>query len=105
MEQRTSQQNKAIHTYFTLLAEELNSAGLDMRIVLKPSYQIWWTPESIKENIWKPVQEAMYKKQSTTELTKKEIDKVYEQINQLLAEKWGVSVPFPSNQPPLLEEI
>lgn len=105
MEQRTNQQSKALHLFFKHLAEELNSAGLDMRIVLKPSYQIWWTPESIKENIWKPVQEAMYKKQSTTELTKKEIDKVYEQINQLLAEKWGVSVPFPSNEPPLLEEI
>lgn len=105
MEQRTIQQNKSIHKYFELLAEELNMAGLDMRIVLKPSYQIWWTPESIKNNIWKPVQEAMYKKQSTTELTRKEVDKVYEQINYIIGEKWGVSVPFPSNEPPLLEEL
>jgi hypothetical protein len=35
-EQRTIQQNKALHKYYRELAEALNAAGLDMKTVLKP---------------------------------------------------------------------
>ena len=34
--QRTIQQNRALHLYFQLIADRLNDAGLDMRVVLKP---------------------------------------------------------------------
>lgn len=94
--QRTNQQNKALHKFFTLLAEELNTKGLDARVVLKPSYNIWWTPEMIKRDLWKPLQDVMYSKTSTTELNTGQVSKVYEQLRQILGEKFGAEVEFPS---------
>lgn len=95
--QRTLKQNNSIHKYCELLAKELNTLGLDMRIVLKPDYRIWWTTESIKEAIFKPVAKAMYNVDSTTKLQTNQVDKVHEQIMQMLGEKHGVEyIPFPS---------
>ena len=70
--QRTDQQNRALHLYFTQLAKILNEAGLDMRKVLKPSINIPWTAKSIKENLWRPIMKIQLGKDSTTELTTKE---------------------------------
>ena len=96
--QRTLLQNRAMHKWFTLLSDELNTLGLDMRVILKPEWHIWWTPESVKENLWKPLQEAMYGKDSTTKLTTAEINKVYEQIMKVIGEKHSVYIPFPSQE-------
>jgi hypothetical protein len=96
--QRTIQQNKAMHKYFTLLAEELNNAGLDMKKVLKPAVDIDWTPDAIKTYLWKPVQKVMYQTTSTTELDTKQVSQIYETLNRHLAEKFGLSVRFPSNE-------
>lgn len=98
-DKRTTQQNRALHKFFTLLAEELNNAGLDQRKVLKPGVAIPWSGESIKSQIWKPIQQALYEKKSTTELLKKEeIDKIYNVINKHLSESFpGIEIPdFPS---------
>lgn len=96
--QRTQQQNKAMHKYFTLLADELNNAGLSMTKVLKPGVDIDWTPEACKTYLWKPVQKVMYQKESTTELDTKEVSQIYETLNRHIAEKFGLSVRFPSNE-------
>lgn len=96
--QRTLQQNKALHMYFTLLADELNSSGYDMKRTLKPSVEIPWTPENVKEYLWRPIQEAYVNKESTRELTTKEIDKVYDVLNKHLGENTGVTVVFPSKE-------
>ena len=89
--QRTDQQRKSIEVFCKLLAESLNMAGLEMKVVLKPSHKIWWTQESVKENILKPMIKAMFGKESTTELEKLgQIDKVHEQIMHMLGEKFGV---------------
>jgi hypothetical protein len=97
---RTSQQNRALHKYFELLAEELNDAGLDVKEVLRPSVDIEWTGELIKEYIWRPVQMAQLKKKSTTQLTTSEIDQIYEVITRHLGQKFGLYVPFPSEENP-----
>lgn len=94
--QRTSLQNRSLHLFFTLLAQELNEAGYDMKKVLKPSVDISWTKENIKEYIWKPIQEALKLKKSSTELTTAEVSQVWEVINRHLGEKLGIHVPFPS---------
>ena len=96
MTQRTSQQNRSLHLYFTLLADELNASGYDMRKTLQESIDIPWSPSSIKSFLWKPVQEAMLEKESTTELTTKDIDMIYDVINKTIGERTGVHVPFPS---------
>lgn len=101
--QRTLTQNRALHLYFTKVAKELNDAGLDLRAVLKPTVEIPWGTESIKTFLWKPVQKLQLGKESTTELTTQEIDKVYETLNRFLGEKHGIHVAFPSEEEMLAE--
>jgi hypothetical protein len=96
MEKRTQQQNRAIHKLFTELSEQLNDAGLDQRKVLKPSVDIPWTPEAVKEQLWRPIQRAMLLKSSTTELTTTDIDKVFDVLVRHLGEKFGIEIEFPS---------
>lgn len=98
MKQRTDQQNKSLHLWFSRVADELNSAGLDMRTVLKPGVSIPWTSKNIKEYLFRPIMQAQLGKDSTTELTTKEIDQVFDVINRHLGEKFGVHVPFPSEE-------
>lgn len=95
--QRTSQQNKALHKFFTLLSNELNTKGLDVRKVAKEGFHIWWTPEMVKEIIWRPFQKVKYGTDSTTFLTKHEqIDAIHEDIMRNLGEKFGVDyIDFP----------
>lgn len=96
MKKRTQRQNRALHVYFQLLADELNDAGLDMREVLKPGVDINWTLETVKEYLWRPIQMIQLKKKSTTDLTTTEIDKVYDTLNRFLGQKLKIEVPFPS---------
>ncbi|MBT7929836.1 hypothetical protein HN682_07985 [Candidatus Peregrinibacteria bacterium] len=98
MDKRTLTQNKAFHLYFKMLADELNSAGLDAKRVLKPEIDIPWTPDMIKRHLWKAVQDAMFEKDSTTKLTTKEVGEVYEVLNRHLGEKFSIHVPFPSEE-------
>ena len=102
--QRTLQQNKAIHVLFDLLAEELNTAGLDMRKTLKASIDIPWNRETVKEYLWRPIQKAQLRKKSTTELTTKDIDKVFETLNRHLGERFSIHVEFPSIEDVMREQ-
>lgn len=102
---RTIQQNRALHKYFRLLAEEFNAAGLDMRLVLKPEIAISWTARNVKDYLWRPFQRALTNKESTKELGKlKEIDLIYDNLNRHLSEKFGLHVPFPTSEVNFLDE-
>ena len=81
---------------FDQLATTLNDAGLDMKKTLKPGVEIPWTPATIKEWLWRPIQNALLNKESTTELTTKEIDQVFETLVRHLGEKFGITTNFPS---------
>lgn len=103
--QRTSQQNKALHKFLSLLSDELNKAGLEMKVVLKGDTSIWWTPSAVKEYLWRPLQKAMFQKESTTDLSKgNEITAIHEQLMHILGEKHGLEyIPFPSEEKELEE--
>ena len=94
--QRTLTQNRALHQYYTHLAAALNASGYDMRRTLKQDVEIPWTPDLVKQWLWKPIQNAMLNKESTTQLTTKEIDEVLDVLTRHLGEKLGISVEFPS---------
>jgi hypothetical protein len=94
--QRTLAQNRALHLYFTQLAQELNDAGLDMRKTLKPTVDIPWSCETVKEYLWRPVMKAQLNKESTTEMTTADIDQVFDTITRHLGEKFGITLSFPS---------
>jgi hypothetical protein len=97
MEKLTRQQQKALHLLFGMIAQELNNCGMDMRKTLKPEIDIPWTKETIKDFLWRPIQRAQLGKESTTELTRKEVDQVYDTINRFFGQKLQVEMPlFPS---------
>ena len=105
MNQRTLTQNKALYKYFELLSESLNNAGYDMKKVLKPQIDISWTSQSVKNYLWKPIQDVMYKTNSTTKLDTKQVNEVYEVLNRHLSEKLGISVSFPSLEIDMIEQL
>ena len=92
---RTPKQNNSIHKYCSLLSDAFNQAGLDMKAVLKPEVDIPWTTESVKNHIWRPIQEIMVDVESTTELSTTDVDAIYQVVAKHLAEKHGISVAFP----------
>ena len=100
MEQRTSQQNKALHKYFELVAHELKNQGQTMQnVVQKLDYcEITPTKDSIKALIWKPIQEIVVSKEHTAELNKHEIDEVYEIVSMFLSKQFGIDLPFPVDE-------
>lgn len=93
---RSQQQNAAMHLWLTWVAIALNDAGYDIKTVLAESAELPWTMRAAKENLWRPIQVALMCKESTTTLYKPEVNDVYENLNKFLAEKFGISIPFPS---------
>jgi len=90
-------QVNSLNLFCGQLSEALNLAGLDMPTVLKPGYKIWWTKHSVKELIWRPIQRAIYGKESTLDLRRREeASKIHEQIMHMLGEKHGLEyIDFP----------
>lgn len=93
---RTKKQNDSLHLWFDQLAQTLNDAGLDLRVVLKPEAELPWNRVLIKELLWRPIQKIVTRKKSTTRLTRKEMNDIHKIIETHLAKKFGVLVDFPS---------
>lgn len=104
VKQRSLKQNSSAHLWFTHVADELNSAGMDMQVVLSKRLGIMWTPEAVKECLFKVLAKAMYNKDSTTKLTTKEFSKVTEQLQAVLAKDYGVNVDVPSVETQIAKE-
>lgn len=102
-ETRSSLQNRSLHKYFSLLAEELNNSGYDMRKTIKQDIDISWSGLSIKEYLWRPIQKVFLQEQSTTKLKKGDVDKIYDILNKTIGERTGVYVPFPCVDNMLIE--
>lgn len=93
--QRTALQNRSLHKYCTMVATALNDSGHDMRRTLKASIEIPWTPESVKEHLWRPIQIAMLNIESTTDLDSAQPSIIYDCLSRHLASKLGISVEWP----------
>lgn len=104
--QRTGQQNKALYKFCELLAEALNDAGWETKRTLlsRPEIEIPWSKNTVKELLWKPVQKAITGKDSTTEMNTVDPSEIYLVVDRHISELTGVSVPWPTNEPPILEK-
>jgi len=102
---RTNTQNGCLHQYMGELSTALNDGGYDVGTTI--TVKVDFTPETVKEYMVKPIVRAMYPNKiktdqkgrevvSTTQLSTKEISLVYENLNRLTAEKFGISIPWPS---------
>lgn len=93
-QQRTSNQNRAMHLYCEHVAQELNNGGFEFRTFIKEGIHVYFTKDLVKDYMWRPVMEALFKKKSTVDLKRTECSEVYEVLNKHLSEK-GIHVPFP----------
>lgn len=99
LQKRSQPQNNSLWKYFTLKAEQLEEAGLDIRDVIKDDFEIPFTKDSFHDLIWIPVQKAMYKTKRTRDLNKIDgsINEIHKVIERELAEKHGLDfIKFPS---------
>ncbi len=92
----TPNQRNALHLYFEMLACALNNAGYDMKKTLKEEVEIPWQKMMVKEYLWKPIEKIMVDKDSTEEMTNKDVNEIYKVLDRHIAQKFGVSVPFPN---------
>ncbi len=92
---RTNSQNNALHLYFSQLSEQLNNAGYTFTNVLE--MEMPFTPELIKESIWKPTQKEMFGIDSTTKLNTEMINKLIDVFSLHFGQR-GIFVEFPSWQ-------
>ena len=92
---RTSSQNRALHKLFELVADEFENNGIGMSIFAKLPINIPVSADAVKR-LWKEIQMAQVNKDSTADLTTKEIDLVYDTFNRMIAEEFGLHVAFPS---------
>lgn len=97
---RTLTQNKALHQYFALIANELINQGQTMQDVVEKinMTEIYPSMKTVKELIWRPIMEAQIGKVSSRELTTAEINQVYEPMAQFLSTNFEISIPFPSQE-------
>lgn len=95
---RSSQQNRALHKYLSMLADALNNAGYDMRNTLRHDIDLPWSPEMVKDLIWRPVQIAMFNTESTAKMKRSDYSKVWEVLNRHTSEKFGIYVQWPSEE-------
>lgn len=96
---RTSKQNRALHKYFTFVSDELNNIGLEFHYQgLKGiELSIMYTPNIVKEFIWRPIQIALFDIESTTKINTKQINKIVDVITKWFGEK-GVYIDFPRKE-------
>lgn len=101
---RTPQQQKAIEVYCRMLAQCMNMGGYDQRKVfdlMKEGVEIPWSQRAVKATMWALVQDAMFEKKSTTQLSPQEVNRVYEVLNRWTFEKMGITVEFPNRHGPM----
>ena len=95
---RTKLQNKSLHKYLTSLSGGLNDGGFSQRATMekfKKDFDIPWTMSSLKE-IFREIGFIMFDKESTSDLTTIEMQKVYDIFDLRFGEITGVSFDWPS---------
>lgn len=93
---RSKKQDSSMHVYCRQVAQCLNDMGITCNQFFKEGYEMKFSEDIIKNDVWKAVQLAMTGKESTKDLDKKEVSEVYEVVNKKLSEH-GVHIAWPCN--------
>ena len=96
--QRSNKQNASLHKYLALLSEALNDAGYDCFNFFKEGFAMPWNERLVKELIWRPVQQVVIDKKSTTEADTIQYSEIYDVINAHMSQNKHIFVPWPSNE-------
>jgi hypothetical protein len=94
---RSSKANRALHLYFSFISNELNELGIQYQYtgISGKTFELRYTSDLVKNFIWRPIQQSMFNKKSTTQLTTKELNDIIDVITNFFAER-GIVLDFPS---------
>ena len=103
---RSNSQNRALHLYFTIISKELTNLGLTFNYsgVKGLNLEIPYTPEIVKNFIWRPIQISLFDIKSTTKLTTKQINDIIDVITLFFDQK-SVKLEFPSIESLMFKNI
>lgn len=103
---RTTKQNSSMWKYCEKLAEALNDAGFTQESYpFRQGLQIPWTKNSVMEVFWRPVQAAMVEAESTTKLSTKDVQAIYQALDRAMSERTGVHVEWPCRESQMMEAL
>ena len=96
--QRSTQQNKSFYKWIEEVAVECEQQGVDRKTMVEDlsDASIPITGKFIKEVIWFHYMVAMYGKESTAQLTTKEMTEVEKVVTLHLQENYGLQTKWPS---------
>ncbi|MCP4527356.1 MAG: hypothetical protein GY833_15790 [Aestuariibacter sp.] len=94
----TRQQQKALHLYFKLIAEQFREIGMPFRYhleILNKYIELPHTGNIVKEFVWRPIQLALFDIKSTKDITTQQVNEIVNVMNVYFGEK-GYDIQFPS---------
>jgi hypothetical protein len=100
---RSLSQNKSLHLYCDKLAFAMTIAGITQKELVgsfKEGFTLPVTGQMIKE-IFREVGKAMFKKESTADLSTIEMQEVYRAVDARFGEITGVRMEWPCINPPI----
>jgi len=101
----TDSQRRSAWKYMSLKAEQLNDAGLDIRAVLKPTFNIPWTKDNFHDYLFIPFQKKLFRTKSMRSLKKSQVSQIYDLLERELGEKFGLeNIPFPHDPKKAIEQ-
>ena len=92
---RTALQNRALHLYLTQVSKELNEKGLTVQMVLKEAIERHWDMETVKAQLWQPLQKAIFGNMKTSEMETGAYAKIDLYFSHFLGSKFGINVDWP----------
>ena len=96
---RSISQNNSIHLYCKMIADTLNDLGCTFTFkgLKGMDVEVRYTMQIVKETVWRPIQLALFNKESTKDLTTKEVTEIATPIEAYFAQK-GLDIPFPNKE-------
>ena len=94
---RSTKQNSALHLLFTIISSQLNEMGLEFRY-LGLSGQILemrYTPELVKNHIWRPIQVTLFDIKSTKKINTIQINEIVDVLTKFFGER-SIVIEFPN---------
>ena len=104
--ERSSQQNRALHLFFRMVADQLNELGLEFHYSGLKGLELTtrYTEDIVKNFVWRPIQIAMFDKESTRKINHEEINEILDVITKFFGDR-GVPVYFPNRFDQYLEFV
>jgi len=103
---RSGQQNKALHLFYSQLAESLTDLGYEFNYVgiTGEIIAIPYSKDIIKEFVWRPIQKTMFNIESTTKINTVQINQILDVLAVHYSEV-GIPINFPCEYDYYLKQL